>query len=133
MNHGGAGEVHIAMAEIQGRADLRQPSATPYPAAEDGIENRPHKDFAEQKRPKGDPLTDGAHDDVTGCLHENHFKEGQAETARVIGRTGEEKSLAAQESPLAAAQQKVIKRWDAAKVERGRVDGDRAELKCINH
>ena len=58
-------------------SELRQPAATPDPAAEDGIENRAHEHLAQQKRPERDALADGADNDVAGGLHENDFKQGQ--------------------------------------------------------
>jgi hypothetical protein len=58
VDHGGSGEIDVAVAEIQRRADLREPAAAPGPAAGDGIENRADEKFAEQERPEGDALAD---------------------------------------------------------------------------
>src|SRR5208337_5545100 len=54
------GKVDIAVTEIQRRSDLREPTATPRPAAGDRVKNRADEKFAQQKCPEGDALTDGA-------------------------------------------------------------------------
>jgi hypothetical protein len=78
---------------------LRQPASTPYPASEDGIEDSADEKLAKEKRPKRDSLADSAHDDVTRCLHEDHFKERQAHAPGVVAGPGKKKALAAQKAP----------------------------------
>ena len=56
--------------------DIQPPPQTQQPKI--GIENRADEKFAEQKRPEGDALADGADDDVAGRFHEHDFEERQA-------------------------------------------------------
>src|ERR1035438_6502646 len=97
MHHGGAGEIDIAVAEIHGGADLREPTAAPHPATEDGIENRADEEFAEQEAPERDALADGADDDVAGGFHEDDFEEDEAVAAGVISGPGKEEAFRSEE------------------------------------
>src|SRR5206468_4445437 len=101
MNDGRAREVHVAMAEVHGLSQLRQPSAAPDPASEYRIKNGAHEDLAQQKRPESDPLTDGADNNVTCRLHEHDFEQGQAEAAGVVTWTTQKKTLPTEKAPEA--------------------------------
>ena len=133
MNHSRTGKVDVAVSKIHGRSNLRQPAAAPNPAAEDRIQNRAHEEFAKEEPPEGDPFTNGANDDVSGRLHEHHLKERQAQTAGIVTWAGEKKAPATQEPPLAAAEEEVVERGDAAEICGGRINCDRPELKGVPH
>src|ERR1039458_5121221 len=133
MNYRRPGEIHIAVAQVHCCSKLRKPAAAPYPASEDGIEESADKEFAQDKRPKSDALTDRAHDDIAGCFHEHEFEQRQAEAAGVVARPAQEESLTAQKSPTAVPQKKCVERRSSSKVRRRRVDGDCAELEGVTN
>ena len=58
------GEVDRAVAEVQRRAEVREPAAAPHPHAVDRVDDRAHRDLGEDERGERDPLRDRADDDV---------------------------------------------------------------------
>src|ERR1700692_1542813 len=103
MYYGGTRKVDIAVAEIHGRSQLREPATAPGPAAGNRIQDRADEKFTQKKRPKADAFANGADDNVSGSLHEHDFKQRQAIAAAVVSRAQEKKTLPANESPLTAS------------------------------
>src|SRR5262249_44831083 len=71
VNHSGSREIDVAMSQVHRVAQLRQPTAAPDPAAEDGIENRADEHLTQQKSAKGNTLANGTHDDISSGFHEH--------------------------------------------------------------
>src|SRR5262249_26337956 len=81
-----AGKIHVAVGEVHGRTQLREPAAAPNPTAEDRIHEGANEEFTEDKPPDRDPLTDGPDDNVPSRLHEHDFEERQRITSHIVGR-----------------------------------------------
>src|ERR1700723_204380 len=124
-------KVHVTVAQVHGRAQLRKPAAAPNPASEHRIQKRTNEKLANQESPESDAFANRAYDDVSRRLHENHFEERQAIAARIVRRPSHEKSFAAQKTPLPAPNQKMIQGQRAADIRWRSVQCYRAKLKCI--
>jgi len=53
------------------------------------------KELGDDKCPESDPLTDSAHDDIPGCLHEYDLEEREAKASGIVARTAQKKALTA--------------------------------------
>jgi hypothetical protein len=66
VHHGRSGEIHVAVTEVHGRAELGHPAAAPHPAAEHRVENSAHEQFAQDEGPEVDAFANRTDDDVSG-------------------------------------------------------------------
>ena len=80
----GAGEVDRAVAPVQRLAEVREPAAAPHPVAVDRVDDRAHRDLGQEEPGEGDPLGDGADDDVAGRLHEHDLEQEHRQHADVV-------------------------------------------------
>ncbi len=131
MNDGRTGKIHITMAQMHRRSELRHPAAAPHPAAENGIEEGANEELAHNESPKCNSLADRPDDDVACRLHEDDLEQREHVAARVIGRPAQEEALPAKEAPETATDQKVIERRRPAEIRGRRVHRDGPELKGI--
>src|SRR5262245_39781320 len=69
VNDGRASKIAISVPQTHGRADLRQPSAAPHPAAENWVDNGAHKDFGQQESAERNSLANSADNDIAGGFH----------------------------------------------------------------
>src|SRR5439155_24700323 len=85
VDHARSREVNGAVTKVPAMADLGEPAAAPQPVTVDGVKDRPHEKLGEYERLEVDPLRNGAHDDVAGGLHKDHFEEEERQGPYVIG------------------------------------------------
>jgi len=110
MNDRRSCKVDIAVPKTHRRANLREPSPAPDPAPINRVQESSYEELAEKKGPERNPFTDCPDYNVAGGLHEDDFKEGQAEAAGIVAGPDSEKALATQEAPKPTPDQEMIER-----------------------
>src|SRR5262245_29032874 len=128
-----SGKVDIPVSHSHRVAELRQPTATPYPISKYGIEERSHKHFSKQEPAERDSFTNCANDDVPGRFHEHDLEKGEHVCSRIVRRTCHEKALASQKTPQPAADKKLVQRRNAAEVSRSGIYRNCPELESISN
>ena len=103
------GEVDRTMTEVQRRAEVREPPATPQPHAVDGVDDGAH-------RGERDPFRDGADDDVAGGLHEDDLEQEQHHHADVVAAVALEQEPVQADDSGAAVTEDAGQRRDAAEI-----------------
>ena len=93
-----AREVHVAVAEPEVGAELREPAAAPDPVRKERIgEHRDEEAVDEERRPLP-ALGHRAGGDRAGGVHEHHLEQEQREHAHVVHVRAQEEALGAEEA-----------------------------------
>ena len=120
MHHARSREVDGPVPQVEGLAQVSQPSASPHPVAEDRVDQAAQRELGGDQAGEADPLRDGTDDDVAGRLHEHDLEHEQGDRPDVVGPPAlEEESPGPDEAPQARGVQPVQRSGTAQVRHRG--------------
>ena len=100
VDHGGAGEVDVAVPQVEVAPQLGEPAAAPHPVRVERVDDGPHDDAVDHEGLEAPPFGHGARRDRRRRVHEHHLEQEHGERRDVVGFAGEEEPLGSEEAEL---------------------------------